>query len=40
MADPVTGVANMILSQCLPFNDMKVIGTWLEAEGAVYASLR
>jgi hypothetical protein len=38
-ADPVKGVANIIATQHLPFNDMAVLGAWMEAEKAVYDSL-
>jgi hypothetical protein len=37
--DPVKGVANIIASQILPFNDPIVLGAWLGAEKAVYDSL-
>jgi hypothetical protein len=37
--DPVKGVANIIATQQLPFNDPAVLGPWLEAEKAVYDSL-
>ncbi|GAA5972713.1 hypothetical protein JCM21900_002361 [Sporobolomyces salmonicolor] len=37
--DPHKGVANFIATQTLPFNDLAILGTWLEAEKAVYDSL-
>ncbi|KAM0756135.1 beta-lactamase/transpeptidase-like protein [Meredithblackwellia eburnea MCA 4105] len=39
-ADPTSGVATMILSQSFPFNDLRVIGPWLEAEAVVYGALQ
>jgi len=39
MADPVKGVAHMIASQSLPFNDMPVLIPWLESEKALYDNL-
>ena len=37
--DREKGVAGVIASQVLPFGDMPVFGTWMQAEGAVYAGL-
>jgi len=37
--DPTKGIATMVMSQSLPFFDMKVILPWLTAEKIVYDSL-
>lgn len=37
--DREKGVAGMIASQILPFNDAEVGGVWVNSEAAVYAAL-
>lgn len=37
--DREKGIAGMVASQVLPFLDAKVIGTWVQAEAAVYEAL-
>lgn len=40
MADREAGVVNMVMSQILPFGDPRTLTPWLEAEKAVYDSMK
>jgi len=37
--DRASGVAAMLLTQVLPFFDQRVVATWMELEGTIYAGL-